>query len=231
MPPTGEWVDGLPGLGDIAIRVRRFGNPDHERERARMLRTGPVDDGALAAATILTGWRNVEHAGQPLDFTAETARALLCDPALGDLLAGVQAAADIVTRAHHAAMEADGAALTALMTWSLAWSADAIRFLEEERAANPDFDPPALRNRPELPEHLAFVWRAFGELATERTSGFGVGPIPWSAIEAYADRAGIADVDERADFKALIRVLDDVVVKHHAEAARKSTDKRRPERR
>lgn len=37
----------------------------------------------------------------------------------------------------------------------------------------------------------------------------GLGPIPWSVINAYADRYGICDIDEFERFVRLIRVIED----------------------
>ncbi len=68
--------------------------------------------------------------------------------------------------------------------------------------------PKALLRRPELPDHLQFAWSAFSELSTDRPLGFGAaGPIPWSAISAYAMRHGVGgDTFER--LLALIRAMD-----------------------
>lgn len=58
-------------------------------------------------------------------------------------------------------------------------------------------------------EHLHFHWSAFWDLNTDRPVGMGVGPIPFGAIDRYADRYGIADIDEFDAFRELIRAMDD----------------------
>ncbi|MDP4024462.1 hypothetical protein Q8W71_17695 [Methylobacterium sp. NEAU 140] len=89
------------------------------------------------------------------------------------------------------------------------WSGD-LEWLEAEAAEDPTFDPPALRERPELWPHLAFVSAAFSELSTDRPIGAmgGCGPIPWTAIAGYAERYGLDDLDEFERFGRLIRAQD-----------------------
>jgi hypothetical protein len=62
------------------------------------------------------------------------------------------------------------------------------------------------RVRPD--NHLLFHWSAFADLSTDRQVGFGIGPIPGSAIRAYAQWYGIDDADEYERFKSLIRTMD-----------------------
>jgi len=64
---------------------------------------------------------------------------------------------------------------------------------------------------------------AFAELSTTRSFGFGLGPIPYTAIDLYARRFGL---DERRPvqfdlFRAVIRDLDAIYLDHHA---RKTTN-------
>lgn len=68
--------------------------------------------------------------------------------------------------------------------------------------------------RPVLGEGLAFYWGAFLELSSCRPLGFGaVGPIPWTAIRAFAHDRELDDED--ADyFVAMIRALDGVYLTH-----------------
>lgn len=69
---------------------------------------------------------------------------------------------------------------------------------------------------PDILEECAFAHGAFHELSSDRQSGFGIGPIPWSSINAYAQRYGISDTDEFDVFAAMIRVMDNIFVAHHA---------------
>lgn len=49
---------------------------------------------------------------------------------------------------------------------------------------------------------------AFWELSTERDFGYAMGPIPWSKIMEYADRAGLDAVMNRV-FLKVVRELDE----------------------
>lgn len=53
-----------------------------------------------------------------------------------------------------------------------------------------------------------FYLRAFWDLSTERDMGMGLGPIPWSSIVAYGERAGLDDVDLVDAFVRIIREMD-----------------------
>jgi hypothetical protein len=55
----------------------------------------------------------------------------------------------------------------------------------------------ALASRPELFEHLEWIWQAFWDLSSDRQIGFGQGPIMWISIDAYARRHRVKD--ERFD--------------------------------
>lgn len=84
---------------------------------------------------------------------------------------------------------------------------------------------PALERRPALPARLAYVWEAFWRLNRDRPTYIGMGaavegPIPWTAIDAYAARFGhAADPDEYRDFLFLIEGLDAAYVAHAASKA------------
>ena len=61
---------------------------------------------------------------------------------------------------------------------------------------------------PPLPDHLEEVYQAFSRLSSSRAISMGgVGPIPYEAVERYAERHGIEDVD---GFWYLIQSLDEV---------------------
>ncbi|TDR90290.1 phage tail assembly chaperone [Enterovirga rhinocerotis] len=77
-------------------------------------------------------------------------------------------------------------------------------------AAEGDNDTP-LAKRPELPDHLHFAWSSFWALQGDRHLGFGsVGPIPFQALDAYARRCGIIDIDEFDRLHRLIGAMDKV---------------------
>lgn len=69
--------------------------------------------------------------------------------------------------------------------------------------------PKPLTTKPELPAHLRWVRDAFSSISADR-GGEGFGPVLFSAIDAYARRAGIDEPEEFARFERLIRALDAV---------------------
>lgn len=79
--------------------------------------------------------------------------------------------------------------------------------------------PDAIANAPELFSGLEVYYEAFLELTTCRQVGFGEGPIPWDAIDRYAERHGIADEEDYEDFVDMVRALDDAYLKHRRDKA------------
>lgn len=100
------------------------------------------------------------------------------------------------------------------MAWHLQWGTHADGLSEQfER-----------RNLP-LPDHLFLpdllpgaqdILQAFWDLSTDRQVGLGTGPIPFSAIDAYAHRHGVEDPDEFQLWYRLIRKCDKVFLEHVA---------------
>jgi hypothetical protein len=82
---------------------------------------------------------------------------------------------------------------------------------------------PCVATRPELFGHLRFEWDAFRALSTDRPVGLAMGPIPWSSIDRFADRYGIAgdDFDRLAE---LIQAMDVAYRDYHE---KKSADAKR----
>lgn len=76
---------------------------------------------------------------------------------------------------------------------------------------------PFLQNEPELAEYLDFEWRAFHEVSRDRQIGFGLGPIPWTTVDRYAERHLIDDPDSFERFSKLIFAMDDAYRANHAE--------------
>lgn len=86
--------------------------------------------------------------------------------------------------------------------------------------------PKALLDRPELFDHLDHIWNAFQIVSTDRPSGMGLAPIPFSAIDRFARRYEIRSVDEFDRLRRLIgemdrALLDDVRAENEREAAAK----------
>jgi hypothetical protein len=74
--------------------------------------------------------------------------------------------------------------------------------------------PRALLEKPEIEEHLVFVWNAFWAISSDRPIGAmgGIGSIPFAAIDRYASRYGIDGRDEFDRFHTLIKRLDAVFI-------------------
>lgn len=53
----------------------------------------------------------------------------------------------------------------------------------------------------------------------------GCGSIPWAAIERYADRYGIHDLDEFERFVRMIRAQDRIYLQHVAKQAKAASKK------
>lgn len=77
-----------------------------------------------------------------------------------------------------------------------------------------------LDSRPRLFFWLIPVWEAYQKLATCRAPGFsGVSRIPWTAVDAYANRKEICGYHfDRLEH--LIEVLDGVYLAHSAESGK-----------
>lgn len=61
---------------------------------------------------------------------------------------------------------------------------------------------------PSIPDDYFYVYGAFADLNADRDTGFARGTIRFTAIDAYARRAGIVDADEFEEFVTDIRLLD-----------------------
>lgn len=77
-------------------------------------------------------------------------------------------------------------------------------------AAETGKKPKALIDRPAIDEHLRFAWNAYWELASDRPHNPVGSPaaIPFAAIDRYAARYGVDDMDEFARFHQLVRRMD-----------------------
>lgn len=55
---------------------------------------------------------------------------------------------------------------------------------------------------------MTFYWHAFNDLSGTRAIGIGLGPIPWTAIDAWARRHRVTDSDDFDLLAAVIAALD-----------------------
>jgi len=62
--------------------------------------------------------------------------------------------------------------------------------------------------------HLEFEWHAFIELSNDRPVGMSIGAMPWSSIDRYGERHGIAG-DEFDRFARLMREMDTAFLGWH----------------
>jgi len=81
--------------------------------------------------------------------------------------------------------------------------------------------PDRINNAPRLTLGLEFYYAAFNDLSTCRDVGMGMGPIPWTEVQAYADSYGLSE-DESDDLHVLMALMDKAFLKHFAQ---KSLDK------
>lgn len=74
--------------------------------------------------------------------------------------------------------------------------------------------PPQIVNAPRLRAGLEMFYSAFWDLSSDRALGFGsVGRIPWSSIEAWADRHELS-WDQREELHFVIRKMDRIYIDH-----------------
>ena len=76
--------------------------------------------------------------------------------------------------------------------------------------------PGFIKNAPELPLCLAMYYEAFFDLHSCRSSGMGLGMIPWTSVQQYADLSGF-DEDQAADLHYYIRCMDNAFLKWQEE--------------
>lgn len=105
------------------------------------------------------------------------------------------------------------------LRWSLEWTPKADFLATLKRYGEPL--PEAYLNRPELRSHTLFFWDAFAALETDRQIGMAEGPIPFSAIDRFARRYGITDLDSFDRFYRIMRAMDDEVRKARAEQSKR----------
>jgi hypothetical protein len=109
-------------------------------------------------------------------------------------------------RRHNDAPGGAGKKLTARVTFDIKYGERAKWLIRAATDAGQPIPDDAIP--PDLMEECEFVYRAFNDLSADRAVALGVGPIPWSSINAYAQRYGIDDSDEFDRFYLLIRALD-----------------------
>ena len=111
------------------------------------------------------------------------------------------------------------------MRWSLQWGENALKIYNA--AVEAGFPPPDSTVPPECPEHLLNYLQIFWTLSSCRSLGGmgGCGPIPWTAIDQYAERTGMAD-DELLyeDLVYFMTMMDQAYMDTMAKAAEKANN-------
>jgi len=84
--------------------------------------------------------------------------------------------------------------------------------------------PAVFAQAPEVPFGTQFLLEAFDELSTCRALGFGgAGPIPWTAVQQYAEAHGYDD-ETRDVLLEVVRALDLVYMNWMAERLKSDGD-------
>ena len=83
-----------------------------------------------------------------------------------------------------------------------------------EEGLSYDSIPEPLRDCPCI-DGLEWLYAAFSELSTCRSMGLTPGPIPWTAIRAYADELELVEYSRELLFYA-VRALDCVMMEYYA---------------
>jgi len=92
----GTWVTGLPGAGDLRLRVRGWNSPKAVALRSRLEREAPKSDrirgggmkptastrigSQVLAEVVLLDWDGMTNGGEPMPYDADLARQWLMDP-------------------------------------------------------------------------------------------------------------------------------------------------------
>ncbi|MFN2199972.1 MAG: hypothetical protein ACK2UO_02140 [Caldilineaceae bacterium] len=80
---------------------------------------------------------------------------------------------------------------------------------------------PAIESRPSL-VGFGWLWEAYQALSTCRAIGMSVGPIPWSAVQLYADAHRLSE-EEAWLLHRVVRHMDEVYLDHvHSKAKAKA---------
>ena len=121
----GDWIDNIPGMGDLRLYVRSFSNTDYQAFLAAEVakvppkdRVGGVQSGALLphikeailtrglVAHILRDWQNLTEGGVTVDYSEEMAMNYMADPDYRQFREVVEWAAGQVEKYREAEVEA-----------------------------------------------------------------------------------------------------------------------------
>lgn len=117
----GRWIDTIPMLGDLRLKVRGLNNRDYRRLQQKLIAALPRDKRGAAGVdieeqdrivaecllrTVLLDWENLTEAdGTPIPYSDAKARELLFEPQYAVFREGVAWAASAVADAREADVE------------------------------------------------------------------------------------------------------------------------------
>lgn len=81
--------------------------------------------------------------------------------------------------------------------------------------------PQTVDEKPEVRPDLELYWEAYMDLNGTRASGFGLGPIPWTSIDAFARRHKLEDPDEFQTLKEIVWKVDKAYLDWHVQQNKK----------
>lgn len=117
----GDWVDNLPDMPGIRIKVRGINNADYRKLQARLIREiprsqrleglTPKDEDAIMSQllleTIVLDVEGLEDDNGPIPYTRQLGEKLLFDPQFQRFRAAAATAADIVAQRRKAEIKDD----------------------------------------------------------------------------------------------------------------------------
>jgi len=77
--------------------------------------------------------------------------------------------------------------------------------------------PARIENAPQPAECCILFWAAFHELTSTRSIGFSIGPIPWTAVKAWADEHELVG-SVREDLFFYVSAMDEEFLNHHVKS-------------
>lgn len=119
---AGEWVDRIPMMGDVRLRVRGIGSKSYQAMLGRLFRAVPREGrnrdnslktdvaakltGEAMAEHILLDWDGLTESGEPLPFSKDLAKEWLTDPEYEQFQTAVLWASSVVQNGREEVAEA-----------------------------------------------------------------------------------------------------------------------------
>lgn len=115
----GQWVDNIPDLGDIRLKVRGMGNAVSRKKQQDLYRALPMAKRTDATElekiqtqitldTILLDWSGLTDNGEDVHYSHEMAAKILNDPRYQPFKDGVTWASQVVAEMRNASAKSEG---------------------------------------------------------------------------------------------------------------------------